>query len=660
MPAPRPRPNVRRVRTRRAALALLLAAASAPAQSVVGTMPGRPHAQPAPRAWREHTFDRHATHLAFSGDDLWIGTSGGGVVRWDTSVDTYDKWTRVDDDLPDNTVFDLVVDGAQAWAATGEGLAYFDGAAWSLVPVGELPLAHAVSSVARAADGTLWVGTFDQGLFVGGPGAWTHLHTGNSGLSDDFVTSIGLTPGGAAWIGAWGDGLDRFDGTTWQHWGAGAPSSDAGGAGGGLLSVFAYVKAVDPTDGAVWLWCDDDDFDPQVGVQRFDGTTWTTYTTATSGIASDYVHSVAVHADGSVWFQGTGGVSRLDGGAWTTWPDVSSVFDFNISRGRSIAFADDGTVWVGTADGFARLDGGTFTPFSTGELSGLDVPSVAAAPDGTVWFAAGAGLQSRTRGTWTTFTSADSPLPHDDTRAVATAPSGAVLVGTFGGAALRDADGRWTVWTVAGGDLTVNQTTAVAHAADGTLWFAHGIYGGGASRRAPDGTWTHFVPGTSGLPASSVWSVACDDARGDTWFGTSAGLARLDAGGAWTVWSTMQGLPHTVVRDVHVADDGVVWTAGPGGAARLAGDVVEAFTAADGLAETGARSVHVAADGTVRVGHDIAGLSTYHGRRWTTASFEDGLAHPRVHDMTEDRAGNLWLGTGFGVGVHRPLGVVGP
>jgi len=58
-------------------------------------------------------------------------------------------------------------------------------------------------------------------------------------------------------------------------------------------------------DGTLW-------FGTSAGVSRFDGATWTTYTTR-DGLAANRVSSVTVGPDGTLWFGTAAGVSRFDG-----------------------------------------------------------------------------------------------------------------------------------------------------------------------------------------------------------------------------------------------------------------------------------------------------------------------------------------------------------
>ena len=49
------------------------------------------------------------------------------------------------------------------------------------------------------------------------------------------------------------------------------------------------------------------------GVSKFDGTTWTTYTTA-NGLASNTVRAIATDSAGNKWFSTDAGVSKLGTG----------------------------------------------------------------------------------------------------------------------------------------------------------------------------------------------------------------------------------------------------------------------------------------------------------------------------------------------------------
>lgn len=597
------------------------------------------------RQWRSLTYDKLSSHLAFDGSLLWIGTVGGGVIRWDTATGTYVKSTRVDHGLASDFVNDMTLEHGLPWVATDRGLSHWNGVRWTTFDGSNSPLSSLVTAVDVDAAGVKWIGTYDAGLFLYDGKGWKNLSTANSGLSDDFVTSIELDASGAAWIGVWGDGVDRYDGSTWTNY---DPSNSA------LTSYFVHVKAAHPTSGEVWFWCNDDSFFPQVGTVRYDGSSWQSFLTSNSGIHSDYIHSITIDQEDQVWFQGSDAISRWDRTSWTLFPDVPSFFDYNFPKGKSLAVRDDGELWAGTAFGFARFDGQDFVGMATPELWDGHVDGVAVTPDGTLWMSTRAGLSGLSpafRGGWLRYSAATSPLPDDDVDSLAVTPSGGLLIGTRGGAALLQSGG-WTVWTTANSGIHANQILEVGVGGDGAAWFGSAFFGGGASR-LEDGTWTRFTT-ANGLVHNSVYAIA-GTPGGPTWIGTAGGLSRLQ-NGQWTSWTTAQGLPHNLVNDLAVAPDGAVWMATHGGVARLANGVVTAYTTANGLPGNQANGILVEPSGIVWVGLHDFGAARFDGTTWTSFRFEDGLVNDRVLDVARGADGTLWFGTGYGVGGRRPGG----
>ena len=80
---------------------------------------------------------------------------------------------------------------------------------------------------------------------------------------------------------------------------------------------------------------------------------WTTYTTA-DGLASNYVHAIAIDAEGNKWF-GTssywdgekrigGGISKFNGTNWTTYDTLDGLASNDV---RSIAIDAEGNKWFG-------------------------------------------------------------------------------------------------------------------------------------------------------------------------------------------------------------------------------------------------------------------------------------------------------------------------
>ncbi|MEK6398905.1 MAG: two-component regulator propeller domain-containing protein, partial [Terriglobus sp.] len=147
-------------------------------------------------------------------NNLWIGTKGSGLWRWNTEGAS--SWTTKDG-LADDTVRTLCVDDEDnLWiGGLSGGLARWRNAPFApLVDPGFNPGYSA--AVFGDSRGDLWLGTWGQGLFRRHNGTIAHVDlpgmrnsTGIRAITEDIHHNV--------WIGTWFDGLYRFDGTRWTH-----------------------------------------------------------------------------------------------------------------------------------------------------------------------------------------------------------------------------------------------------------------------------------------------------------------------------------------------------------------------------------------------------------------------------------------------------------
>jgi ligand-binding sensor domain-containing protein len=461
---------------------LLISSSGLLAESVSTTPAGgrastAPRPRPQPRAWREYTYDKSAWFAELDGTGLWIGSAFGGVYRWNTLTGEARNFTRVGDGLLDNTALDLAVRDGEVWVGHWWGLSHYDGAEWETYDASNSPI-HGAMAVA-ALDGVLWVGTWDQGLFRYDGTTWTQFSVSNSGLSDDLVTSIEVDASGDLWIGAWGDGVDRFDGASWSNY---SPADS------GLISYFVWVRATHPTDGRVWAYCHDDSFNPQVGVAEFGGvSSWQMILppgsggssadgpVASSGIHSEYIHSVVVDSAGAVWYEGSGAISRQQGTSWTLFGSIPTSLPCSLPHGGALAAGPGGVLWAATDAGLLRYDGFDFESHATSGLWDMDVPEVSVDQNGTAWMATRAGVHGVKDGLWTRYTTQNSPLFQDRIDTVAATPDGGLLVGGSQGGAAHVRDGQWTTWNTSNSGIHSDHVLAAGSSSSGAYWFGSGI-----------------------------------------------------------------------------------------------------------------------------------------------------------------------------------------
>ncbi len=268
-------------------------------------------------------FSNNVVSIDYAPDGgMWVGTHGGGLMH----VSAQGEWTHTSvPDLGDSFVYQTMADvnGNGYWVATWSGLSHFDGKSWRTYTTEDGLVDDWVYAMDQDKDGTLWLGT-EGGISVFDGHTWTtydhkdglgaardrvgnyevignpsihHRQTPGKtadGYNPNYVLSVLIGSGGNKWIGTWGAGLSRFNGSDWVTF-----TTEDGLAGNYVTDLYQ------DDDGAVWATTDG-------GVSVYRDGAWQTYT-RDDGLVSDSVFDVAVDRRGRMWFSTMNGISRLDG-----------------------------------------------------------------------------------------------------------------------------------------------------------------------------------------------------------------------------------------------------------------------------------------------------------------------------------------------------------
>ncbi len=437
---------------------------------------GAPHtgAQESP-TWTTYANGDDVRALALRGSEVWAGTKGGGVVRWDPADGLYIQYLRPQDGLAGNDVRDIAV----------------------------------------APDGRLWFAT-DRGVSVFAPDTdeWTTYNRTNTGggLTSDDVTAIAIIPNGTVWVGTaqfwdgdeWvGGGVSRLQGGTWTHF----------SIADGLPSQNITDIAVDPDSGEVWVttrryrvyeepteitsggWVF---WGGGVAVYRLGS--WTAYSRnpsdPSSFPSSDDINCVAIDSEGRKWFGlAGGGINALDGSIWYRFTKTAD----GLSDNNILAIAVDplDRIWAATAAA-SNIGSGVSVLDHRGTLGNADddiwdhfnasdglasdtVRAIVADGVDQAWFGTsdpmgdGYGVTRFDRGAWFTLAMADrGGLPSNFITAMAFDSLGRLWVGTERrGIAILDA-GNWIRHTKdsTDGGLPSDRVTGLAFDPDGRAWIA--------------------------------------------------------------------------------------------------------------------------------------------------------------------------------------------
>ena len=390
------------------------------------------------------------------------------------------------------------------------------------------------------------------------------------------------------------------------------------------------------------------------GVARYDGRTFTTFTTA-DGLADNRVEPILEDRQGHLWF-GTGGyvgssmglgagVSRYDGHTFTTFSTADGLAGNNV---RAIVQDRSGHLWFGTASGVSRYDGQSFVNFTSRDgLASNYVEEIVEDSRGQLWFGTANGV-SRYDGRDFTIFKPTSGMWIDS---ILEDRQGRLWFGTSrNGASCWDGE-TFTTYAEADG-LPEGVIFDLAEDTAGDLWLASMPFG--LSRY--DGRTFETFTTDDGLGNDQTLSLF-EDRTGHLWVGTfGTGVSRYD-GARFVTFTTEDGLADNRVASIREDRQGHLWFGiTKGGVTRYDGKTFATFDHNNGLSGTLVISIHEDRQGHLWFGLFGGGVTRYDGRVFQHLSRRDGLTSEAVQEIIEDRQGRIWIATEGGLTRYRLQG----
>ncbi|USX27753.1 ATP-binding protein [Oxalobacteraceae bacterium OTU3CINTB1] len=471
--------------------------------------------------------------------NLWIGTASGlemlppGAAKF-LHLTPLDGTTRSNNITslsvaPDGVVWVGAMSGLQAWRV--------DGAKPTRLPqaLSQSFGTQRVNVLMHDSDGTLWVGTQEDGLKRRDPASgefhsyrWDSLN--RHGIGDNQITALYQDRTGTLWVGNWYAGLD------WVDLDSGGFERYTGSSGVLPGVTNSKVRAIDGAgDNQLWLGSGE-------GLTRLDVTkrtveSWHRDERDPGSLPGDMVIALATDLKGQLWVGTSTGLARRDpatgrytrvplgadpnslsiqrllvdragviwagtrGGLHRIDPDTGAVTTYRADLnnpdsvdGRVYALLEDrqGILWIGTENGLNRFDRATgkfrhyrHDPNRPDSLSHKRVPFIFEDKKGVLWVGTAAGLCKAL------------PQPDGDLRFRYYPGQNGGAVDPIG-AILEDDNGKLWISSTAGIAMFNPESGFFKHytAKDGLI---DGSYFIGAAHKAPDGTL--YFGGLAGMTA---------------------------------------------------------------------------------------------------------------------------------------------------------------
>lgn len=478
---------------------------------------------------------------------IWMGLEGGGLAQIKNGQTIlYNEKDNIDVNV--RTVFSD--SKGNLWVGTRAGLYLFNQGKFILQTIAGYPDRN-VSCINENKNKQLWVGTYDEGVFVSAGNNKYINFTSEEGLVNDGVRTIFVDKGNHIWFGT-KTGVSKFDNKRFKTFSVEQ----------GLINNNIKFISED-SEGNIWFGTDGK------GVLKLAGEAFTTFTTK-EGLSSDFVMSTAEDADRILWFGTYGeGVISFDRNTlkynylneenglanntvWSVVVDRENKKWFGTSNGLSVydgkkiknyttdhnllsnkitaLYADrDGSIWIGNKDGLSRLYNETFTNYSAAEgLSGGNIRSIFKDKTGKFWLGGYSGLFLFEKNKFKLFRF-DETNPDNTVYCINQDEKGSVWVGTKSGLFLFE--NETFVRVPLGESVNANNINFMIFQGI-QLWIGtnNGIYELNARKFADEGI-TELknysrLEGVRGL--ESNMNSAFKDSEGKYWFGTDGGLVQFD------------------------------------------------------------------------------------------------------------------------------------
>jgi len=420
--------------------------------------------------------------------NIWFGTWVGGVSMFDGSNLFH---LTENDHLKDKVINAIAEDitGTIWMVATGSICRFENNELQCFTNSDGTPLNG--TSISQGQDGRWWFGTLGQGILSYDGSDFTQYTTKNGLISND-VNALLTDHAGDLWIGTNDQGLCKFDGRLFTHYTTRDESKPP---------VISYL--LEDSDNTLWVGTNVD------GVLKFDGESFYQISTE-EGLSDNSINAAMIEdQNGQIWV-GTldGGTSAINKNSFTHLETLEQISGNHV---RAVKQDTLGNYWFATwGAGVVYYDGNQLSQYTTDQgIPHNTVWDILIDKKGQVWFVSLSGL--------TMFDGQNfhNALPGVYIASMLMDKNENLWLGGTQGAGLLKYDGEQMVQFYTDQGFNENIIWSLTEDSKDNIWIA--TWGCGVVKY--DGEHFTFYTEKEGLIDNDIWSVM-EDRRGNLWFGS--------------------------------------------------------------------------------------------------------------------------------------------
>ena len=506
---------------------------------------------------------------------FWIGTDGGGLVQFKNGVFTKIEAPNVPGNLQNSTIEHIIElpDSSVYLATWGDGIITYKNGSFTQIKhepdnPNSLSSNNVVDLFYDEATDILWIGTWDGGLCYLHKNQIHRVSINEQGFNSSRARAITKSADGTIWIGSWGEGLFSFKDGKYTQYDSKHKYLDND-----------YVLAIQANGNQVWAgtWGG--------GITQVQNGKFKTYRRERNNIntiQSDFIESLTIDQSGTLWI-GTfgGGITKMSTSRFTKLESLLPPTNRENTPTfiRSILEDDQGRIWIAGFEGIYIYDGSTLQnaknvyPYFS-DLLGIN--SIHQSDNGDIWFGGNTGVglhvfdgkQVLDRSSW----------PGIDFKtyfiiSITEKTDGTIMISVDMQGGLHfikgDSITSWYHEPDNPNSLASGSVYFCKEVSDGTLWIGSSRYGLNSYK---DGQFRHYSSNNKleGSISNNYIYDLIESSDGTIWIGTAFGLNRYDKeSDMFFHYLEADGLANHTVMSLQEDRQGNIWIGTQSGISRL-------------------------------------------------------------------------------------------